>query len=507
MKILMVTSEIGTIAKTGGLADMVAALTRTLAANGHDVRVVMPRYRFIRRETMAGHETPLGVPMGTSERWCAVYETKLGPETHPSPGLGPIPRATVYTIEHDALYDRDGVYGTRSVPFFEDNALRFALLSRAAFQLCRALHWIPDVIHCHDWPTALVPVYARTLENRTEFDSTATFFTIHNLGYQGQFSAADAIELGIPAHDLEKAGVIVPTGLNFLRGAIKSADCVTTVSEGYAAEITTPEFGFGLDAEIRARGDGVRGIVNGIDYDEWNPSTDPYITPRFDSDSLDRKAEAKRSLQTEFNLPVDNATAVVGIVSRLAVQKGFTALCGPNGALRRIADEMPVQIVIVGTGEEWIERDLEQLSAARANVAVTIGFDERLAHIVEAGADFFLMPSQYEPCGLNQMYSLRYGTIPIVAPNGGLKDTVKQLDPATTTGTGFFITTLDSDGILDAVRHAVELRSVSPDAIDKIRLAGMAERFTWQSSMEKYIAAYEATAARVRAAGRDGISP
>jgi len=482
LKILMVTSEAAPFAKAGGLADAVSSLAVELSRMGHDVRLFLPRYYFIdaEKEKLLRHPAPLGIPMGTGEEWAGVYEGRL-----------PRSEVPVYFLDHEASYGRDGIYGTRNEPFFADNTARFALFSRAAFQLCRHLGWIPDVIHSHDWPTALCNVYLKTLERNTEFSGSTGILTIHNIGYQGVMPKEDMVHIGLAWEHFYGSGFEFYDRINLLQSGIKNADWITTVSPGYAREVMLPEKGCGMDGLLRSRKDVFTGILNGIDYEVWDPETDPLLPFHFSSRDLRNKGRLKSRLRLELGLPDDDDRPLIGMVSRLAQQKGFGVLLSPaRGNLYSICRDMEIQMVILGTGEAEYEEELARLAWKLPNLKVILQFNNPLAHLIEGGADFFLMPSIYEPCGLNQLYSLRYGTIPIVTNTGGLADTVERYDEKTGGGTGFIIDTADPESIYAEVARAVEVYTRRKDHIEKIRVRGMEKHFSWKESAEEYLAGY-----------------
>lgn len=480
-RILMVTSELFPYAKAGGLADVVPELARGLANMGHDVAIVLPRYYFIDRTQLEKLPAPLGVPMGSGEYWVGVHRSYL-------PGT----KIAVYFIDREDLYGRDGIYGSSDEPNFHDNLLRFALLCRASLQLCKMLDWWPDIVQAHDWPAAPVLAYLSAVENRGPLATAKRVLTIHNLGYQGTFSSRDADYLDLSEFDLEKTRIRDGETLNFLKAGIWCADGVTTVSPGYAEEILQPKLGFGLDDFLRAKKQNFVGILNGMDYSIWNPSDDPHIPHAYDGDSMEGKRLNKAYLQELCALPVDPKIPLVGIVSRLVTQKGFAELVADDGmAIRTLCggDSLngPIQLVILGTGEKHIELKLVELSRQVPNLRVYIRYNERWSHLIEAGSDFFLMPSLYEPCGLTQMYALRYGTVPIVSPTGGLKDTVIDYAVNPAKSTGFYLpATLDSWGIVDTIRKAVRVYTDKPDDIAEMRRRGMSVRFDWKSAAKTY---------------------
>ena len=475
LKILMITSEVVPFAKAGGLGDMVAALSAELSRQGHDVRIILPRYYSIDIGRLQRVGQPLGVPLGEGEEWCAVYQSRL-----------PDAEVPVYFLDHEVLYGRDGIYGTRGEPGFSDNLQRFALLSRGAFQLCRALEWIPDIMHAHDWPAATVPVCLYSRE-RSEFADTGSVLTIHNLGHQGVFPKEDFKYLPISQDLYESAGFKSPEGLNLLQAGLANADVLTTVSPTYAEEIQTAESGFGLDGLLRRRGADLVGVLNGMDYSVWNPETDLHIPANYSHEDFDGKAINKDALQEAMDLEVDPTLPVIAMISRLVDQKGFGELCGPtHGSLWSICNDLDLQFVILGTGDAWCEEELTTLASKLPNLSVALEYNDPLAHLFEAGADFFLMPSAYEPCGLSQMYSLRYGTLPIVRRTGGLADTVESYDEETGDGTGFVFEDLTPKAIANCVGWAVWAWYNRPEDIDAMRRRAMQKRFSWDDSAARY---------------------
>jgi starch synthase len=481
LKVLMVTSEIVPFAKAGGLGDMVAALAAELSRQGHDVRVVLPRYYSVDIGRLRRVGGPLSVPLGGEEEWCAVYESRL-----------PDAEVPVYFLDHQVLYGRDGIYGTKVEPSFPDNLRRFALLSRGAFELCGVLEWIPDVMHVHDWPAAVVPVCLYAREEDGPFSETGSVLTIHNLSHQGVFPEEDFRHLPMAPELYTSAGFESADGINLLQAGIQNADILTTVSPTYAAEIQTPEFGCGLDGLLRRREPNLFGVLNGMDYEVWNPETDLHIAANYWQDDMSPKAVNKAALQEVMGLEVDSEKPVFAMISRLVDQKGFGELCGPtHGSLWSICDELDLQFVILGTGDAWCEEELEALAKKLPNLSVALEFNDPLAHLFEAGADFFLMPSVFEPCGLSQMYSLRYGTLPIVHRTGGLADTVENYDENTGEGTGFVFDILTPRAIFDTVGWAVSTWFDRPEHISVMRERAMKVRFPWDESARRYAELYQ----------------
>ena len=481
MKVLMVTSEVVPFAKAGGLGDMVGALSEELQRQGHDVRVVLPRYYFVDSGRMRRSGTALGVPLGRSEEWVGVYEARL-------PGAD----VPVYFLEHEELYGRDGIYGYGSAgPSFDDNLHRFAVLSRAALELTKRLDWFPDVVHAHDWPAALAPVYLNLLEPHGALGDAASVLTVHNLAHQGDFPKEQLVHTGLGWEQYHTAGLERYGRVNLLQAGLRHADLITTVSPTYAREITTPEHGDGLDALLRHRSPDLFGVLNGVDYEIWNPEIDPLIPVAYGHADLAGKAVDKTELQRELGLETRPGVALYGMVSRLVEQKGLGELCGPaHGSLASICTDLDVQVAILGTGEAWCESELRMLAERHPNLAVRIGYDERLAHLIEAGADFFLMPSRWEPCGLNQIYSLRYGTLPIVRRTGGLADTVETYDETTGGGTGFVFDELTPSSIYNTVGWSLWAYHHRPEHIRAMRVRAMQQRFSWEVAARRYAELY-----------------
>lgn len=491
MRILMVTSETVPYAKTGGLADVVCALSKYLKKSGHDVRIVMPRYYGISLEQKELLPGALGVPVSFSEIWFGVFQATLpGTENLKKDDSG-IKGVPVYFLDNQELYGRDGVYGEFGGSYI-DNCRRFTALSRGAFQLCKKLGWYPDVMHVHDWPTAIVPLFLNTWEKDGYFTKTASVLTIHNLGYQGWFPKEDIHMMQMSWEQFYSSGLEFYDSLNLLKSGILNSDVITTVSPTYAREIQTQAMGQNLERQLQERSGDLYGILNGMDYEAWNPETDKLIPANFSHQNFSGKALCKAALQKEFGLEVDPKKPVIGLVSRFAQQKGFGALVGPNyGSLFNLCLNIDCQVVVLGTGESWCEHEMRELSHKLTNMKAKVGFDNRLAHLIEAGSDFFLMPSEYEPCGLNQMYSLRYGTLPIVRRTGGLADTVSQYNEETGEGTGFIFDELSPSAIYNTVGWAVWAYYNKPEQIEAMRVRAMQERFTWEKSGKEYERVYQ----------------
>ncbi|TVQ20200.1 MAG: glycogen synthase [Spirochaetaceae bacterium] len=486
--ILMVTTEIMPIAKSGGMADAVSALAQELDRGGHDVRILMPRYRSIERERLYRYPTPYTVRVGQSVYTTALFEGRLGDSS-----------VVVYYLDYEDLYAREGIYGAGS-DGYPDNLRRFSVLSHAAVQLGGFIGWHPHVIQSHDWPTALVPLAATRTTRRSE-QRPATVLTIHNVGYQGSFPVADFPQTGFGWADLTDSGLLHHDEINLLRCGIISSDMITTVSPRYAEEIQTPRKGFLLDQELSSRKGSLVGILNGVDYAVWNPERDPFLDVKYTSETVALKSRIKKKLQEELDLPVDERAPMIGMISRLVEQKGWDEMITPGfGALADILGGTNAQVVVLGSGEPRYEYYLRQLAHRYDNLAAVIGFDERLAHVIEAASDFILMPSRYEPCGLNQLYSMRYGTLPIATRTGGFVDTIEQAGPRG--GTGFFIDEPSPVSITAAVRDALKIWHGERNRIEAMQRTAMKERFSWESAAAAYVDVFERAIEVARSSSR-----
>ena len=477
LQVLFVVSECVPFAKTGGLADVSGALPIALAERGHDVRVVMPRYRVTKKHAAERLAAPLAVPVGHGEAWCSVWETRF-----------PRSDARVYLLEHDALFDREGIYGPAGGAY-EDNLARYTLLSRGALSLCRYLDFTPEIIHVHDWQTGLVPIYLNTLEARTPLGDAASVFTIHNMGYQGWFPKSELWQTQLGWDVFHARSLESHDSINLLKGGIYHSTLVTTVSPRYAREIQTPEGGEGLDGVLRDRGGDLIGILNGIDEDVWSPEKDPHIAAPFNPTDLEGKAACKAALQAEMGLPDEPDVPLIGVVSRLAHQKGIDVFAG---ALDDILG-LGAQVVVLGSGERWAEDLFRGLAATHPRFRCAIGMNEPLAHRIEAGADIFVMPSRYEPCGLNQLYSQRYGTLPVVRAVGGLDDTVEH------DVTGFKFGNLDPDDLGQAIAVAVYTYHERPEHFRMMQYRAMSKPMGWSHIAGQYEALYRLACAKRRA--------
>jgi starch synthase len=465
MNILMVASEATPFAKTGGLADVLGALPAALQERGEQVAVVLPAYRE-NRYPQAPREAyrNLWIPVGPGYMVDIEQTTERG--------------ATYYFVKCPALYDRDGIYGPGPADF-PDNHLRFAVLCMAAIGVARHL-FRPDLLHLHDWQAALTPVYIREhFGGDPIFLRVKMLLTIHNLGYQGIFGPEVLSQISLEPKLMNPEQLEFFGGVNFLKAGIAWSDAVSTVSKGYAREIQTPEYGFGLDGFLRRHAP-ITGIINGVDYSEWNPAHDPYIARRYSASDLSGKRACKQALLAEYGLPQDNLDRpLLAIISRFAAQKGFDILADVASRLMR----EDLNLVVLGSGDLMYESMFRALEQAYPDkVGLQVGYDNGLSHRIEAGADLFLMPSRYEPCGLNQIYSLKYGTIPVVRATGGLDDTIDE-------GTGFKFRDYSGDALLQAVRLALKAYQDLDPWVRRMR-RGMEKDFSWRASAGEYMELY-----------------
>ena len=481
LRILFRASEVEPFAKTGGLADVAGALPAALAGLGHDVRVLMPRYRGV--DALAGELRPVvagvRIPLGDRETEGTLLEGRT-----PS-GL------PVYFLAQDHYYDREALYGTRDGDYW-DNCERFIFFCRAGLEAVARLGeggaaaWRPQIVHANDWQTGLVPVYLRTLyRDHPVLSKAATVFTIHNLAYQGVFWHYDMPMTGLGWDLFTPAGIEFYGKLNFLKGGLVFSDLLTTVSRTYAREIRTSAFGNGLEGVLEERSHDLHGVVNGIDYEVWNPAKDRAIPASYTADDPEGKAACRESLRAELGLE-PGPGPVIGLVTRLAEQKGLDLVLG---ALPALLGE-GCQLVLLGSGDAHLEQAFR--AAARehpAQIAARIGYEAELARRIYAGSDCFLMPSRYEPCGLGQLIALRYGSVPIVRRTGGLADTVTELDPARRSGTGFIFDAFVVDALLDAIRRAAATYR-RPALWKALVKNAMTADFSWEASAREYVTLY-----------------
>jgi starch synthase len=494
MKVLMAASEALGFAKTGGLADVVASLPRALAERGHECAAIIPLYRSARAAQSLAEPTrfTFDVPVGAQQIPGRLWRSHLPDSAVP-----------VYLIQHAEYFERDdpargqGLYqytldgGEKRD--YADNCARFVFFCRAVREALRLLDWRPDILHANDWQTGLIPVYlSEEWRQQPGFEQVRSVFTIHNLAYQGLFWHWDMALTGLSWQLFNYRQMEFYGKLCLLKAGIVFADAITTVSPSYAHEIQTPYLGCGLQGVLAERNDRLTGIVNGVDYRQWNPATDPNLVANFDRESLDQgKAACKAALQKHFGLPTEPRTPVLGMIARLVEQKGIALLLGAAPRLLR----QGVQLVVLGEGNPDYHTKLRALrDQFPGQIGLTLGFDERLAHQIEGGADIFLMPSLYEPSGLNQLYSLKYGTVPVVRATGGLADTVVVRTPATQaagTATGFSFTALQPDALAETVERALTLYHHDPAAWRQLQRTGMSQDWSWQRSAAAYERLYE----------------
>lgn len=463
LRICFIASEVAPLAKTGGLADVASALPRYLHEQGHDVRVFMPLYSSIGIAALGAQHVPsvqdVELRLGSHRYSFSLLEARL-------PGS----QAPIFLVHCPEVFDRPTIY--TNAP---DEHLRFIVLQRTTLESCQRMAFAPQIVHCNDWHTALVPLLLKSAYSWDRlFERTRTVMSIHNIGYQGVFAAGTAHDIGGDVTSQLSPAVAASGQLNWLREGIRHATRVTTVSPTYAREISTAAGGQGLDDVLRERAEGVIGILNGVDYQQWDPATDRYLKHHYGPIDLSGKDATKKSLLDWFNLPVAQHTPLIGIVSRMTSQKGFDLLFD---TLPEILTGRDCALVALGNGEALYEdffTDLQRRFADR--VAFHRGYHDELAHLIEAASDMFLMPSLYEPCGLNQMYSLKYGTVPIVRRTGGLADSVQMWDAATRQGTGIVFNDFDAQGMRWALHTALDLFK-DRDAWTQVMRNGMAQDF------------------------------
>jgi len=482
LRICFVSSEVAPLAKTGGLADVSGALPRQLHALGHDVRVLMPLYSSVDRAKLALRAVEglhdLSINLGALSFQFSVLEAQL-------PGS----KLPIYLIDCPAAFDRAALYTNG-----DDEHLRFLVLQRAAFETCQRLKFAPQILHCNDWHTALMPLMLKTQYAWDNlFVDTRSLLSIHNIGYQGLFSSTTIGHANLAEHAAQLDAADLAQGrINWLKEGVRHAHRVATVSQTYAQEICAPIGGHGLDVALRTRGDDIAGILNGVDYDEWNPAIDALLPARYSADDLTGKMQVKRALLQRLQLHVRDDMPLIGMVSRLTPQKGFDLLFD---TLPEILQQRELAIAILGSGETRYEDFFQQLAKRfPERVTFTQGYNEQLAHWIEAGSDMFLMPSMYEPCGLNQMYSLKYGTVPIVRRTGGLADSVQMWNSSTQQGTGIVFNDFDVPAIHWALHTALDAFKDRSAWLSLMR-NGMAQNFSWDRQAREYVALYESMGA------------
>ncbi|MBP2674304.1 MAG: glycogen synthase (ADP-glucose) [Deltaproteobacteria bacterium] len=486
MRVLVASSEAVPFAKTGGLADVAGALPRALRRIGVEADCILPYYRCVGRDRFPlwDQAQEIRVPLGYREEPGTVEETAGGSGEH------------VFLVRNDRYFDREFLYGTRDGDYV-DNCERFTFFCRGVMEWILRSGRQYDILHCHDWQTALIPVYVKTLyADREPFRSLGTLYTVHNLGYQGLFWNHELPITGLGWDQFTPKGLEFYGKLNLMKGGLVFADILSTVSATYSREIQKEEYGHGLEGVLYERREDLFGIVNGIDYEEWNPAADRWIAETYSPADLSGKKECRRELLSEFGLP-DGEGPVIGIIGRLTVQKGFDLI---EQAGEWLAGQ-PLRLVILGSGERKYEDAIVELGRKHPDrIAIRVAYDNALAHKIEAGADAFLMPSRYEPCGLNQIYSLKYGTVPIVRNTGGLADTVVDADLDPAEGTGFVFHEYDPGEMKDAISRALAAYA-DRGRWEGIVRRGMERDFSWEASARQYVDLYERA---LRKRGRKG---
>lgn len=480
MKILVVSSEVVPYAKTGGLADVAGALPKALASLKHDVRVAMPKYASIDDEKY-NLKTEMSEIVVNFQGNIIKGAIKKGnfPNTN-------IP---VYFVENEKFYNREELYGENGKDY-EDNALRFAFFSMATIWMLKGIRWQPDIIMCNDWQAALIPIYLRNIENlKSDFfyKKIKVLYTTHNLAYQGIFPKEMLPKIGLDRSVFTMDKLEYYDNINLTKGAIIFSDAVSTVSKQYAAEIQTKEFGCGLEGVLVDKAKAIYGIINGIDYGVWNPAVDTLIPDQYTPEELEGKGKCKSYLQQTCGLPEDKDIPLIGIISRLVDQKGFDLIAEAMDELMK----SNLQMILLGTGDPKYHKIFEDFNNKYPQKFKTyLKFDNKLAHEIEAGCDMFLMPSKFEPCGLNQLYSLKYGTIPIVRSVGGLADSIEDVTEESldkSLATGFVFSYYNSKELMKTVKRALDIYNNKKEVWQKIMLTGMQKDFSWNQSAKEYI--------------------
>ncbi|HOJ42827.1 MAG TPA: glycogen synthase GlgA [Syntrophorhabdaceae bacterium] len=475
MKILIASPEVNPFIKTGGLADVTGALPKALKRLGIEARVILPKHKGI-------DENKFPLRYKNYKVRCPISLGFVEAEIVESEYDGVI----AYLVEQDEYYNRDYLYSTPDGDY-QDNAVRFIFFSKSILEAIKVTGFIPDVLHCNDWETALAPVFLRTIyKDDQQLRDISTLFTIHNLGYQGIFWHYDMHLLNLGWEYFTPEYLEYFGNINFLKGGIVFSDIINTVSKKYSYEIQTPEFGYGLDGVLRNRSNDLYGIINGIDYEEWNPETDNFLPAQYSYRDLKNKGVCKKALLQEFNLSKDDKPPLVATISRLADQKGFDLIADAFEEIMGLG----VNYIVLGTGDRKYHEMLTELSKRFSkSFAVKIAYDNRLAHLIEAGADMLLMPSKYEPCGLNQLYSLKYGTVPIVRAVGGLDDSITDYTQYPEKGTGFKFYEYTKEAMIDAIKRAIDLYN-KKDLWASLMVRCMKEDFSWERSAKEYIELY-----------------
>ena len=485
-KILFVTSEVVPFVKTGGLADVSAALPQMLSELGHEVRIVVPKYGAVDDRKFKIHEVvrlkDILIKIGDKEVTFSLKSCFLP---------GQKVRVQIYFLDNQEYFgSRNSLYvDPMTGESYPDNDERFILLNRAVFELILKLGWIPDIIHCNDWQCGLIPAYLKTVyQNEENFDKFKTLFTIHNLAYQGEFSKTSFKKTGLPDDLNTPKGILHKNKLNFMKSGLLHADVINTVSETYANEIRTDDkLGAGLKDVLSKRKNDLYGIINGIDTKVWNPEKDKHLPKKYNLKNVEQKSVNKQALTEKFGFEYKEDVPVLGLVSRLYDSKGLDLVEKIFPQLMKL----DVQMILLGTGDKKYHSFFDKMSHQyRDKFACYLGFNDDLAHLIEGGSDIFLMPSKYEPCGLNQMYSLKYGTVPIVRETGGLADTVKNYDEKSGNGNGFVFKKYTTKDFLAEIKRALKVYKNKQQWMNIVR-NGMKSDFSWNSSAKKYLDLYK----------------
>ncbi len=479
-KIWYVASEVSPFAKTGGLGDVTGAFPKSLKAKNHEVRVIMPKYKtinerkYVLREVIRLKDIPVTI---NGETKTINVKSAFLPDS----------KVQIYFVEIPEFFGRPGLYTDQNTgKDYTDNAQRFAYFCRGVLETLKILSWRPDIIHCNDWQTALVPIYLKSLFNEDEFlQGIKTVFTVHNFAYQGVFDKSVSKQV-----DIDPLGdeLIHNDQLNLMKGAIHYSDWITTVSKSYADEISSKkEFGYGLESQLQKKQDHFTGIINGVDYSVWSPEVDKYIPFKFSAEDLDGKDKNKQALLTRVNLPYQENIPVIGMISRLVEQKGYKLLLD---AMEDLIDQ-DFQLVILGTGDPELEKALLKYEKKHSKkISINTAFDETLAHMIEAGSDMFLMPSAFEPCGMNQLYSLKYGTLPVVFNTGGLADTITEVDFEENTGNGIVFEKFTGKELVKAIKRGLRYYK-KKETWAELRIRLMSNDFSWEKPTEEYQEIYD----------------
>ncbi|MEW6661052.1 MAG: glycogen synthase GlgA [Bacillota bacterium] len=473
IKVLIVGSEVTPFAKTGGLADVLGSLPKALSELDLDVRVAMPCHKQV-----AKSQYLTDLPVGMDGYWETAIIRQARIDAQPGSSK-PVP---VYMVDNYKFFHRESLYG------YHDDAQRYDFFCKAVLAMLPLIGFKPEVIHCNDWPTGPLPLHLKVRhEDEPFYKDIATLFTVHNLAYQGRFGREVMVSMGLGNEFFTPARIEFYGQVNFMKAGLVYADVINTVSKKYSMEIQDPEYGEGLDGLLRQRAGDLYGILNGIDYQVFDPATDPHIAANYSAADISPKKANKKALQEKMGLP-GREVPVIGLVTRLAAQKGLDLI---DGMAHQFLRE-DIQFIVLGKGEDQFQQMFIQLGKAyRSKVGVTIGFDTELAQLIYAGSDMFLMPSRYEPCGLGQMISLRYGTIPIVRATGGLEDTILDYNQNSEQGTGFSFKEINADALFSTVQRALSLYRNNSSEWERMMIRGMQADFSWNKSAREYLKAYE----------------